>query len=150
MPKSKNIVKFRTADITFTIHATENDDLLISTISKNLGLFSKEFQIKDYLGHYENQVKIVRMHILSDRIIPFTNHLFNSLSVSDRKNLFNDLPKHLDKHYSFYLRLDKQLLITNIFKISLVDCVRIKLKIDSTLQKYNNIKIIDAYMNLLR
>ena len=77
MPKSKNIVKFRTADITFTIHATENDDLLISTISKNLGLFSKEFQIKDYLGHYENQVKIARIHILSDRIIPFTTHLFN-------------------------------------------------------------------------
>ena len=120
MTKSKNIVKFRTAEITFTIHATENDNLLISTISKNFGLPSKEFQIKDYLGHYENQVKIVRIHILSDRIMPFTHHLFSSLSISDRKNLFNDLQKHLDKHYSFYLRLDKQLLINNIF--SLVSC----------------------------
>ena len=117
MTKSKNIVKFHTAEITFTIHATENDNLLISTISKNFGLPSKEFQIKDYLGHYENQVKIVRIHILSDRIMPFTHHLFSSLSISDRKNLFNDLQKHLDKHYSFYLRLDKQLLINNIFKI---------------------------------
>ena len=47
MTKSKNIVKFRTAEITFTIHATEKDNLLISTISKNFGLTSKEFQIKD-------------------------------------------------------------------------------------------------------
>ena len=51
MPKSKNIVKFRTADITFTIHATENDDLLISTISKNLGLFSKEFQTGQIMSY---------------------------------------------------------------------------------------------------
>ena len=150
MPKSSNIIKFRTAEIIFTIHATEDENLLISTISKNLGFLSKECQVKDYFGHYENPVKIVRMHILSDKITPFTTSLFNSLSDTDKKTLFNDLSIHLDKHHSFYFRLDKQLLINNIFKISLVDCVRIKLKIDSTLQKYNNIKIIDAYMNLLR
>jgi RNA binding exosome subunit len=150
MPKSSNIIKFRTAEILFTIHATEDENLLISTISKNLGFSSKECQISDYLGHYENPVKIVRIHILSDQITLFTTRLFNSLSETDKKSLFTDISKHLDKHYSFYFRLDKQLLINNIFKISVIDCVRIKLKIDFTLQKYDNIKMIDAYMNLLR
>jgi len=146
LKKNSNKMAFRTIEITFVLHETENTENFMSHLCHILNLSPEDFSIKKTEGHHNNTIQLIRAHFIRDRVQNITEKILSSLSNDDLSNLSTDLNNHLDDKFNLYLRFNKQEIIDNNLSISYDDSVRIKMKPKI---KLNENKAIQSYNELL-
>ncbi len=146
LKKTQKKLDFRTIEITFVIHETENIDKFLSHLFEIFGLSDTDFSIKKTEGHHGNIIKLFRAYLIRDRVPEITNKILSSINVTDLKTINNNLLYYLDDKFTLYLRFNKQDIIDNVLTLSYDDSVRIKIKPKI---KLNKDKAIASYKELL-
>ena len=146
LKKTSNNMAFRTIEITFVLHETENTENFLSHLCLILDLSLDDFSIKKTEGHHGNTIQLISAHFIRDRVHTIAEKIFSSLSNDDLSNLNTDLVNYLDDKSNLYLRFNKQAIIDDTLVISYNDSVRIKMKPKIRL---NENKAIKSYNELL-
>ena len=146
LKKTQKKLDFRTIEITFVIHETENIDKFLSHLFEIFGLSDTDFTIKKTEGHHGNIIQLIRAHLIRDRVPEITHKILSSITVTDLKTINNNLLYYLDDKFTLYLRFNKQDIIDNVLTLSYDDSVRIKMKPKI---KLNKDKAIASYKELL-
>ncbi|NSL76647.1 MAG: hypothetical protein HS049_03485 [Thaumarchaeota archaeon] len=146
MKKTQKKLDFRTIEITFVIHETEDIDKFLSHLFEIFGLSDTDFSIKKTEGHHGNIIQLIRAHLIRDRVPEITHKILSSITVTDLKTINNNLLYYLDDKFTLYLRFNKQDIIDNVLTLSYDDSVRIKMKPKI---KLNKDKAIASYKELL-
>ena len=146
LKKTQKKLDFRTIEITFVIHETENIDKFLSHLLEIFGLSDTDFSIKKTEGHHGNIIKLFRAYLIRDRVPEIINKILSSINVTDLKTINNNLLYYLDDKFTLYLRFNKQDIIDNVLTLSYDDSVRIKMKPKI---KLNKDKAIASYKELL-
>ena len=147
LKKTSNKMAFRTIEITFVLHETENTENFLSHLCLILDLTLDDFSIKKTEGHHGNTIHLISAHFIRDRVHTIAEKIFSSLNSNDLSNLNTDLINYLDDKFNLYLRFNKQAIIDDILVISYDDSVRIKMKPKI---KLNENKVIKSYNEMLR
>ena len=121
-------ITFSSASISFHVQATEDRDRILKTLSENLQLNDEPSEEAVVRGHFGNEIRRIAFHLLGESARRFADLLFRSLSKADVRSLSLEIDKFTDDHGSFYIRLDKQLLLEGRLSISQTEAVRVKLK----------------------
>ena len=146
LKKTQKKLDFRTIEITFVIHETEDIDKFLSHLFEIFGLSDTDFSIKKTEGHHGNIIQLIRAHLIRDRVPEITHKILSSITVTDLKTINNNLLYYLDDKFTLYLRFNKQDIIDNVLMLSYDDSVRIKMKPKI---KLNKDKAIASYKELL-
>ena len=146
LKKTQKKLDFRTIEITFVIHETENIDKFLSHLLEIFGLSDTDFSIKKTEGHHGNIIQLIRAHLIRDRVPEITHKILSSINVTELKTINNNLLYYLDDKFTLYLRFNKQDIIDNVLTLSYDDSVRIKMKPKI---KLNKDKAIASYKELL-
>ena len=146
LKKTSNKMAFRTIEITFVLHETENTENFLSHLCLILDLTLDDFSIKKTEGHHGNTIHLISAHFIRDRVHTIAEKIFSSLNSNDLSNLNTDLINYLDDKFNLYLRFNKQAIIDDILVISYDDSVRIKMKPKIKLTEN---KAIKSYNELL-
>ena len=146
LKKTQKKLDFRTIEITFVIHETEDIDKFLSHLFEIFGLSDTDFSIKKTEGHHGNIIQLFRAYLIRDRVPEITNKILSSMNVTDLKTINDNLLYYLDDKFTLYLRFNKQDMIDNVLTLSYDDSVRIKMKPKI---KLNKDKAIASYKELL-
>ena len=141
LKKTYNKLAFRTVEITFVIHETENTTKFLSNLCSILDISDTDFNKKITEGHHGNKIELIRAHFIRNRVDEITEKILLSLNINDLSILNTDLLDYLDDKFTLYLRFNKQDIIDNILTLSYEDSVRIKIKPKNKLNKTNAIKL---------
>jgi RNA binding exosome subunit len=114
-------------EVTYLVHATEDPERLERALSGLLQTSAKpELELLE--GHFGNTITRVRVHLTGDEASEALMHVVRSMPVSLKKQILSDISSYLDEHNAFFLRLDKQRLVTGSAALGPGDAVRLKVK----------------------
>lgn len=128
MNPAKSGLTFASVDLSFHVHATEDEERVFRTVTEALTIPVGSVGKTLVEGHYGNPIIVFRGRLHAEEANRFAQGLLGRLTEEDRKDIVAKLESHLDEHDAFYLRLSKQLLLAGQVKVSNEDPVRIKLK----------------------
>jgi len=121
-------LKLSAAEVSFFVHATEDEERLLETVAKSLGVRKELFKQSRMTGHFNNPITHWSALIRGEEATRFAEALVRGLSQADRSLLRSDLSSHADEHGCLYLRLDKQTLFSDRVELGQSDPVRVKLR----------------------
>ena len=117
-----------TAEISFLIHATEDRDRVINLISSILLVNRHEFEAENLLGHWGNEIAIIKCRLNGKFANDVANIILNSLDTFDRKKMLYSLDDYVDDKGTLHIRLDKQWICESKIQLSDIDSIKIKFK----------------------
>ena len=117
-----------TAEISFLIHATEDRDRVINLISSILLVNRHEFEAENLLGHWGNEIAIIKCRLNGKFANDVANIILNSLDTFDRKKMLYSLDNYVDDKGTLHIRLDKQWICESKIQLSDIDSIKIKFK----------------------
>ncbi|MBI2183906.1 MAG: hypothetical protein HYU39_02990 [Thaumarchaeota archaeon] len=124
-------IRLSSAEVSFLIHATEDELLLVDIVAKKLSISKDSFEIRRMTGHFGNPITQCVASIHGEVASRFAEGLFEAFDSSDRILLKKTLPEHIDEHGVVYLRIDKQKLLDGRIGFAERDPVRVRLKLAS-------------------
>ncbi len=133
-------------EVKFFVHATEDEERVLKTISKVLQIPEEKFERSKLEGHFGNPIVNLRVHLTGSDADVFAKGLANLFDDQEKDRLFSDMASRMDKHGAIYLRIDKQSLFAGRLVQSTVDVVRVKMKPRFQAERS---KMIDMYVALL-
>jgi len=139
-------ISFMSAEISFHLHATEDEERCLLAFSNALDIDPQDFTKTVLGGHYGNEVKRYVAHLTGRRADEWGKQLILKMDESDRMRIAGEVEKYLDEHGKLYLRLDKQSLIDGLIRAGIEDVVRVKLK---PRLKWNRGKMREDYAEFL-
>lgn len=116
------------AEISFLIHATEDKDRVINQVSSVLIVDKDEFESENLLGHWGNQIEMIKGSLKGKFANDIASNILTSLDTYDRKKILYSLDDYVDDKGTLYLRLDKQKICEGKIELSDIDSVKIKFK----------------------
>ncbi|MFQ6134780.1 MAG: RNA-binding domain-containing protein [Nitrososphaerales archaeon] len=134
------------AEVKFFVHATEDEERVLKTVSEVLRIPEEGFERSKLEGHFGNPIVSFRVHLTggdADRFAKGLAHLFDD---HEKNRLLLDMASQMDKHGALYLRIDKQSLFAGRLVQSQVDAVRVKMK---PRFRADLSKMIDMYTTIL-
>jgi hypothetical protein len=117
-----------TAEISFLIHATEDRDRVINLISSILLVNRHEFEAENLLGHWGNEIAIIKCRLNGKFANDVASIILNSLDTFDRKKMLYSLDDYVDDKGTLHIRLDKQWICESKIQLSDIDSIKIKFK----------------------
>ena len=105
LKKTYNKLAFRTVEITFIIHETENTTKFLSNLCSILDVSDTDFNKKITEGHHGNKIELIRAHFIRNRVDEITEKILLSLNINDLSILNTDLLDYLDDKFTLYLSL---------------------------------------------
>jgi hypothetical protein len=117
-----------TAEISFLIHATEDRDRVINLISSILLVNRHEFEAENLLGHWGNEIAIIKCRLNGKFANDVASIILNSLDAFDRKKMLYSLDDYVDDKGTLHIRLDKQRICESKIQLSDIDSIKIKFK----------------------
>ena len=139
-------VEFASVTVSFFIHATEDAQRLLSTVSDRLGLAEEELQQETVEGYHGNAIISAKAHVVGKRAQQIVTLLLRNLSQKAKEKIASELDKSIDEHDSLYLRLDRQSM-ENGLDISDEEPIRVKLKPKFRVGGRNSMK--ESYMEMI-
>ena len=112
----------RALKASFIVHATEDEERVKDAVSKALGL--KEFKAVTIRGHYGNPIRYYRARLSGKEAKEAFKSMLTSLGDGIDPIIWN-YKAHVNGSH-FYLRLDKQSLISGRLRLKEEDAVRIE------------------------
>tara|TARA_B100000749_G_C18233089_1_gene385111 strand:+ start:134 stop:568 length:435 start_codon:yes stop_codon:yes gene_type:complete len=121
-------IKFKTIEISFHIHSTEELDKSIRIICDNLKMPIERKNETKLIGAFNNEIKKITFILQKSECDIFLNNLVDKMMKAYKKEIIEQIDNHIDIKGIIYLRVDKQRLIKNEIVMGINDIVRIKMK----------------------
>jgi RNA binding exosome subunit len=117
------------AEVSFHLHATED----VTRVARAIGeaLMVRGFEETHLQGHYGNDIIDERATVEGEDAERLLRRVCEGLSSSDKVLLLGELRRHVDDGGTFYIRLDKQQLLSQRMVMAESDSVRMKFKLDA-------------------
>ena len=135
--KIHNKLTFRTLEIAFVIHETENIDILTLNLNAIFGLVDSDYKIKKTEGHHGNMIKFVQVYLVRNRVQDVIDKILSLLAVVDKEDIIQNIESYLDSRFTFFLRVSKQEIPNKKLVLSYDDSIRIKMKPSMKLSQSN-------------
>ena len=116
------------AEISFLIHSTEDRDRVINQVSSILIVDKDEFESENLLGHWGNQIEMIKARLKGKFANDVADTILTSLDTYDRKKMLHSLDDYVDDKGALHLRLDKQKFCVGKIELSDIDSIKMKIK----------------------
>jgi RNA binding exosome subunit len=116
------------AEISFLAHATEDMDRMLNLVSLTLIIDKEKFESRNLLGHWGNQINMVKGKLEGKMAGKVANTVFTSLDTYDRRKMLYSMADYVDDKGTIHLRFDKQKICEGIFVLSEIDSIKMKFK----------------------
>ena len=140
-------MQFKSVEIVYFLHATEDYDKVIVTIAKEFSTSIDKFEVSSAEGHYGNPLRIVKAHITGVEARDFAESFFGRLSSIVKDNIVQEIELSLNEHGDLFVRLDKQQLLAGKIVLAEVDPIRLKFKLRYNMPRE---QLLQAYAEFLR
>jgi len=121
-------------EISFIVHVTEDLQKVLKAVRNLLpGSYSNNvsFKKENLWGHHKNLIILGKTTIRKKNIVyAFIENLYKKLNINDKDELSKDFNQRLDDKKKFFLRLDKQRAYLGKIKLSNIDPILIKIKLN--------------------
>lgn len=114
-------------ELTYFIHETEDPGKVRDAVSRLLPS-PPDIDYEKLSGHFGNMILRGRVHLAGDEATAAFGRVVAALPRSLKQQVAADLRSFLDEHSSFYLRLDKQALVSGSLSLGSGDPIRLKVK----------------------
>ncbi len=139
-------VTFTFAQLNVHIHATEDAEKILRTLSDRLKIDANFFTQTKALGHFGNPILIYSVSLRGESANSFAANLLSELDPLDKSSVREEVWKYIDDRGDLHLRLDKQSLFGDRVRLGLSDVVRIRLRAGLTGLRE---QLLSAYQSLL-
>ncbi len=140
----KEELKGFSIEISFLVHATEDEKKLFDIIKSSFNLYPEIFTKTVFEGHYGNPIYKYTAYIKGNLAQHVLKTIFERLDVIDKDNLAKDIGERIDEHKNLYLRIEKSSLFKKFFRLGTSNVIYLKL---IPKNKVGNIK--NFYKNLI-
>jgi hypothetical protein len=130
---------FSGAEITFILHATEDENIVLKSTSEAFSISEDRFCFRQLEGHWGNLITYLTAELDSREANAVTTKILHSLSPLEKSNLKESIHNLIDEKGNIYFRIDKQGLCRGRINLSEYDSVRIKLRPIRTFRKITNL-----------
>ncbi|MCD6590104.1 hypothetical protein J7K74_02885 [Candidatus Woesearchaeota archaeon] len=101
----------------------DEESLILEALKKLVGINSEDFEKclkrEEAMGFNERRIIILRVILEKRRLInAFLKNLFSSLTPEDKKVILNQLESRIDEYCHFYIRLEKDLLLQDVYSLT--------------------------------
>ena len=128
----KNSISY--VEISLIVHVTEDFQKVLQAIRNLLPTPYSDnvsFEKEELLGHHKNLIILVRTTIKTKKVVyTFIENLYNKLNIIDKDELSKNFHNRLDNKKTFFLRVDKQKAYQGKIKLSNIDPILIKIKLN--------------------
>jgi len=114
-------------EVTYFVHATEDQEKVRRAVARLLGR-DPDPEVESLEGHFGNKILRARVHLTGEDAEPAFGHLVESLPAGVLDQIASELGSHLDEHSAFFVRLDKQSLVSGAVSLGTSDPVRVRVK----------------------
>lgn len=114
-------------EVTYFVHATEDREKIEKAVARLLGQEPNP-EAEALEGHFGNQIVRARVHLTGEDAGSGFSRLVGSLPPAVLEQIVSELESHLDEHSAFFVRLDKQSLVSGSVSLGDSDPVRVKVK----------------------
>jgi RNA binding exosome subunit len=128
MQNAKESFEIVVAEISFLVHATEDKDRVTDLVSSILIAEKNEFESENLLGHWGNQIEMLKGRLEGKLAGDLASTIFNSLDTYDRRKVVSSLDDYVDDKGALHLRLNKQKICEGKIELSDIDSIKIKFK----------------------
>lgn len=119
---------FSAVDISVIIHATEDENKVLESLSTILCIHPNKFQHTESIGHWGNRIVLTTGRLESADANTLVQKILNSLNSMERGRLSTSLQSFLDEKGNLYLRLDKQRICQKRISLAESDSVRLRFR----------------------
>ena len=137
--------KFSGAEASLIVHATEDREKILKSLSDSLEIPSEKFATTPSEGHYKNKILTLNAVLSSSEANDLASRIVSGLNSTDRQELVRAIGEFSDEKGNLYLRLDKQRLCHGKVSMSFSDSIRIKFK---PVKRYRPISNLENYRGL--
>lgn len=116
------------AEISFLVHATEDKDRVLNLVSLALIIDKDKFKATNLLGHWGNEIEMVKVRLEGKLSRYAANTILTSLDTYDRRKMLYSLNDYVDDKGTLHLRLDRQKICEGKFELSEIDSIKVKFK----------------------
>jgi RNA binding exosome subunit len=117
----------QSVEVTYLVHATEDQKKVEDAVGRLLGATTRPV-VERLEGHFGNEILAARLHLTGEEAAKAVHRVFAALPKDLREVLVADIGEFLDEHSAFFLRLDKQRLVSGVLALGSGDSVRLKVK----------------------
>ena len=122
-------MQFKSVEITYFLHSTEDYDRVIASIAKELSIPVDRFEVSNAEGHYGNPLRKTKAHLTGAEARDFADGFFGRLPSIVKGSIAQEIRLSLNEHGDLFARLDKQQLLAGKIILAEVDPVRMKFKL---------------------
>ena len=112
-------------DVSLYLHATEDEDKVLASLCRILGIGRDEMAMNRTSGHHGNPVIIVRATLVEEKAIEVLRELVAHMDDVERERLNRSLEDIIDERGRIYIRLDKQGLVMGKVRMGRKDPVEL-------------------------
>ena len=112
-------------DVSLYLHATEDEDKVVESLGRVLGIGRDELVMDRTSGHHGNPVVIVRATLVEEKAMDVLRELVARMDEVERERLSRSLEDIIDERGRIYIRLDKQGLVLGKVRIGRKDPVEL-------------------------
>ena len=114
-------------EVTYFVHATEDQEKVGRAVTMLLGVESSpETELLE--GHFGNRILRAKVRLTGADAESAFGRLVGSFPAGVLDQVVSELESHLDEHAAFFVRLDKQSLVSGSVSLGAADPVRVKVK----------------------
>ncbi|MEM4522171.1 MAG: RNA-binding domain-containing protein [Nitrososphaeria archaeon] len=132
-------------EISFLIHATEDEKKLFDIIKSSFNLHPENFIQNVFKGHYGNPIYKYTTIVQGNLAQQIMKTVLERLDIIDKNILVKSIEGRVDDHKNLYLRIEKSSLFKKFFRLGTSNVIYLKLIPKN--KKIENIK--NFYENLI-
>ncbi len=117
----------RSLEVTYLVHATEDPLKIQEAVSRLLGQEARP-ETEELEGHFGNAIVKARLHLTGADAERGFDKMVAGLPAGVVDEIAADMGAFLDEHSAFFVRLDKQRLVSGSAALGAGDSVRVKVK----------------------
>src|SRR5574338_282769 len=130
-----------TTEIIF--HATEDTKKVLEPLEELFQIEENEFSTEKILGHYGNQILLVKSTLTKKRAMKFISDLVSRIPKVQLNDLIDNIEMYFEDS-SLFLRIGKNELVRKEINLQQNNAIKIKIKIPI----YKKDEIAKTYVNL--
>jgi RNA-binding protein len=124
----ENPPPFSSADVSVIIHATEDDNKIIESLSHTISVHPSVFRLTTSIGHWGNRILLINGKFEGAVAKQLFENIWNSLNSMEKTQVAKSQDSLVDDKGNLYVRLNKQRLCQKRISLSESDSVRFRFR----------------------
>ena len=124
----ENPPPFSSADVSVIIHATEDDNKIVESLSYAICVHPSVFRATTSIGHWGNRIMLITGKFEDAAAKQLFQKIWNSLNSMERAQVAKLQDSLIDDKGNLYVRLNKQRLCQKRIALSESDSVRFRFR----------------------